>query len=79
MIKKLINETLRPSGKWSIKRLSAFTSFWIAVLYGFAPLVTEFKVHEFVFVGLLGYSATSLGLSVWNKKIKAPHSNAQEY
>jgi hypothetical protein len=70
MIKKLINETLRPSGKWSIKRLSAFTSFWIAVIYAFAPLFTQFKVHEFVFVGLLGYSATSIGFSVWNKKIE---------
>jgi hypothetical protein len=77
MIRKLINETLRPSGKWSIKRLSAFTSFWIAVLYAFAPLVTTFKVHEFVFIGLLTYSATSLGLSVWNKKIKELHSTAQ--
>lgn len=69
MIKKLINETLRPSGKWSIKRLSAFTSFWIATFYAFAPLLTPFKVHEFVFVGLLGYSATAIGLSVWNKAI----------
>jgi len=70
MIKELINETLRPSGKWSIKRLSAFTSFWIAVLYAFAPLVTTFKVHEFVFVGLLTYSATAIGLTVWSKKIE---------
>jgi hypothetical protein len=69
MIEKLINETLRPSGKWSIKRLSAFTSFWIAVFYAFAPLVASFEVHEFVFVGLLGYSATAIGLSVWNKSI----------
>jgi len=69
MIKELINETLRPSGKWSIKRLSAFTSFWIGVVYAFVPLVTTFKVHEFVFIGLLTYSATAIGLSVWNKKI----------
>ena len=27
MIKKLIKDTLKPNGKWSIKRLSAFTSF----------------------------------------------------
>jgi len=70
MIRKLINETLRPSGKWSIKRIGAFTSFWVAIVYAFAPLFKDFKVHEFVFVGLLTYSATALGLTVWNKKIK---------
>jgi hypothetical protein len=70
LIKELINETLKPNGKWSIKRLSAFTSFWMAVIYALIPLFNPFKVHEFVFVGLLTYSATSLGLSVWNKKIK---------
>jgi hypothetical protein len=65
MIKELIEETLKPNGKWSIKRLSAFTS----VIYALIPLFKPFKVHEFVFVGLLTYSATSLGLTVWNKKI----------
>ena len=78
MIKKLIKDTLKPNGKWSIKRLSAFTSFWMAILYAFLPLVNPFKVHEFVFVGLLTYSAASIGLTVWNKKIKEPHSPAQE-
>jgi hypothetical protein len=71
MIKELINETLKPNGKWSIKRLSAFTSFWIAVLYALLPLFKPFKVHEFVFVGLLTYSATAIGLTVWSKKIKS--------
>lgn len=70
MIKKLINETLRPSGKWSIKRLGAFSSFWIAIVYAFTPIVYNIKIHEFVFIGLLGYSAAALGLSVWNKQIK---------
>jgi hypothetical protein len=78
MIKELINETLKPNGKWSIKRLSAFTSFWIAVMYALLPLFKPFKVHEFVFVGLLTYSATAIGLTVWNKKIKEPHSPAQD-
>jgi hypothetical protein len=78
MIKELIEDTLKPNGKWSIKRLSAFTSFWMAVIYALIPLFKPFKVHEFVFVGLLTYSATSLGLTVWNKKIKEPHSTAQD-
>ena len=70
MIKKLINETLKREGKWSIKRLSAFTSFWMAVFYAIIPLFKPFKVHEFVFVGLLTYSATAIGMTVWNKKIE---------
>lgn len=69
-MKKLINETLRPNGKWSIKRLGAFTSFFAAILYALLPLFRTFKVHEFVFVGLLTYSATAIGLTVWNKSIK---------
>ena len=70
MIKKLISDTLKPNGKWSIKRLSAFTSFWVAIAYAALPLFKNFKVHEFVFVGLLTYSATAIGLTVWNKSIK---------
>jgi len=50
----------------------------MAVIYALIPLFKPFKVHEFVFVGLLTYSATSLGLTVWNKKIKEPHSPAQD-
>lgn len=70
MIKDLIKETLRPNGKWSIKRLGAFTAFWAAILYAILPLFKPFKVHEFVFVGLLTYSATALGLTVWSKSMK---------
>lgn len=72
MIKKFINDTLKPNGKWSIKRISAFTSFWLAIIYAFVPLLYPFKVHEFVFVGLLAYSSASIGLTVLNKKIKEP-------
>jgi hypothetical protein len=42
----------------------------MAILYALLPLLKPFKVHEFVFVGLLTYSATAIGLTVWNKKIK---------
>ncbi len=70
MIRKIISDTLKPNGKWSIKRLSAFTSFWVAIAYASLPLFQDFKVHEFVFVGLLTYSATAIGLTVWNKSIE---------
>lgn len=69
-MRKLINDTLKPNGKWSIKRLSAFTSFWFAIAYAFTPICTTFKVEEFVFIGLLTYSATAIGLTVYNKSLK---------
>jgi hypothetical protein len=69
-MRKLINETLKPGGKWSMKRIGAFTSFWMAIIYAFIPVFAVIEVKEFVFVGLLTYSATAIGLTVWNKKIK---------
>jgi hypothetical protein len=75
-MKKIIADTLKPSGKWSIKRLGAFTSFWAAILYALLPLWgKQFEVHEFVFVGLITYSATAIGLTVWNKSIKSDETN----
>jgi len=73
-LKKLIAETLQPNGKWSMKRIGAFTSFWIAIVYAFAPIFAVIEIKEFVFVGLLTYSATSIGLTVWNKKIEKHES-----
>jgi hypothetical protein len=75
-MKKIIADTLKPNGKWSIKRLGAFTSFWAAIAYALLPLYgKQFEVHEFVFVGLLTYSATAIGLTVWNKSIKSDETH----
>ena len=75
-MRKIINDTLKPNGKWSMKRIGAFTSFWAAILYALLPLWgKQFEVHEFVFVGLLTYSATAIGLTVWNKSIKSDETN----
>jgi hypothetical protein len=57
-----------------MKRIGAFTSFWIAIVYAFAPIFAVIEIKEFVFVGLLTYSATSIGLTVWNKKIEKHES-----
>jgi len=62
-MKKLIYDTLAPKGTFEQKRVASFTAFWVAcgfVLYG---------VHSEVVFGFLGYSATAIGLNVWNKKI----------
>jgi len=62
-MKKLIYDTLAPKGTFEQKRVASFTAFWVAC--GF----TLYGVHSEVIFGFLGYSATAIGLNVWNKKI----------
>lgn len=58
---KIIDDTLKTNGKWSQKRLLTFSSFFIAVIYGFTPIVMrDFEIHEFVFLGFLGAGGFSL-------------------
>lgn len=58
---KIIKDTLQNNGKWSQKRLLTFSTFFVAVIYVFAPLVKEsFDVKEFVFLGFLGAGGFSL-------------------
>jgi hypothetical protein len=62
-MKKIIYDTLAPSGKFEQKRVASFTAFWVAVglaTYGF---------HYDIVLIFIGYSATAIGLNVWNKKI----------
>ena len=76
---KIVNDTLKENGKWSIKRISAFTAFWIATVYAFCPLFfPTFVVHEFVFWGFVTYSATGILGTVWNKKIDKPNIQSNE-
>ena len=66
----LTTDTLAPKGKYELKRVAAFVSFHFAFIYSMIPIIVRgFEVQEFVFIGLLGYSATAIGLNVWNKKI----------
>jgi hypothetical protein len=62
-MKKIILDTLAPKGTFEQKRVASFTSFWVAVglaVYGF---------HYDIVLIFIGYSATAIGLNVWNKKI----------
>jgi len=55
---KMIRDTMMINGRWSQKRIMIFSSFWIATLYAFTPLVApKFEVHEFVFLGFIGGGA----------------------
>ncbi len=48
------------NNKYSQRRIMTFTSFWIATIYAFLPLFTDFEVKEFVFIGFLGAGGFSL-------------------
>lgn len=66
---KIINDTLKtPSGKWSRKSLTAFTSFVFALIYESGlPIIFKIETKEYVFITLLALTATSLGLTVVDK------------
>lgn len=58
---KILKDTLQNKGRWSQKRLMTFSSFFIAVIYAFVPLVkSDFEVKEFVFLGILASGGFSL-------------------
>lgn len=63
-MKKLILDTLAPKGTFEHKRIASFTAYWSATIFGFMYPNSEF------FYGWLAYSATAIGLNVWNKKIE---------
>lgn len=67
---KIISDTLKTNGKWSIKRLAGISGFYFALIYAFVPIwKPDFIIHEFVFWGFITFAATAIGLTVWNKKI----------
>jgi hypothetical protein len=58
---KILTDTLKSNGKWSQKRLMTFSSFFVATLYAFLPMIdSKFDVKEFVFLGFLGAGGFSL-------------------
>jgi hypothetical protein len=69
-LRKVISDTLKPKGRYELKRMAAISAFFAALMYAFIPIFKpEFIVLEFVFWGFVTYSASAIGLSVWNKKI----------
>ncbi len=58
---KILEDTLQVNGKWSQKRIMAFSSFWVATIYAFIPaFVIGFDVKEFVFLGFIGGGAYAI-------------------
>jgi hypothetical protein len=63
ILKDLINDTLRPKGKFEHKRIQSVSSFYGALIYAFLPsFIPTFEVKEFVFIGFLAVG----GYSVYN-------------
>lgn len=57
----MIKDTLIVNGKYSQKRIMTFSSFWIATIYAFLPLIdSSFDVKEFVFLGFIGAGGWSM-------------------
>ena len=58
---KIIKDTLQNKSKWSQKRIMTFSTFFIATIYAFLPLVKDgFDVKEFVFIGFMTAGGFSL-------------------
>ena len=68
---QVIRDLLQTNGKWSFKRVTAIYVLNIAILYAFLPaFVINFTVLEFVMMSLIGYSASMVGMTVWQKKLE---------
>jgi hypothetical protein len=68
-MKKLIRDTMMENGEYSMKRVSAFTAFWIAQLYIVAVHIWDWKVMEFVYEWLMGWSFLAVTGTVVDKKL----------
>lgn len=76
---KIIDDTLKTNGKWSIKRIAGISGFYCAVIYAFVPIFkTDFIVLEFVFWGFITFGASAIGMTVWNKKIDKPNEETEK-
>lgn len=75
-LNKLIDDTLRVKGKWSMKRLTVFITFkFVLVLGVFIVISDTFLQREInrysldVFNSLLLFLATLMGITEFGKKI----------
>lgn len=67
-MKKLFKDILQTNGKWSYKRITSLYILNVAIIYAVLPIwFKNFDVVEFVFIALIGYSATMVGVNAWEK------------
>ena len=78
-MKKIVKDILMSNGKWSYKRITALYILNMALLYAYLPAIKEnFEVKEFVFMALLTYSGTMVGVVAWEKKNINKSTNTEE-
>jgi hypothetical protein len=69
-MKKLLLDLLATNGKWSFKRVTAIYVLNVSIVYAFTPAIfPKFEVMEFVMMALIGYSASMVGMTVWQKSL----------
>ena len=64
-LKKTIKDTLAPNERFELKRVASFSAFVIGTIYAFVRLAPSIEVYY----GFMAYSATAIGMNVWNKKV----------
>lgn len=85
VINKIIDDTLKSRGKWSMKRLTAFVVVLFILILGsfivLSDLVLEKEVNKYsieVFNSLLIFEATLMGISEFGKKITNKELKTEE-
>lgn len=72
----MLKDLLQTNGKWSFKRVTAIYVLNIAILYAFMPLFRPtFTVLEFVMMSLIGYSASMVGMTLWQKNLESKNES----
>jgi hypothetical protein len=72
------NDTLKPKGKYELKRALAVQGFTFVIIYVFIPVfIPAFDVKEFVVFSLLAFSGTCIGVAL-QEKIKIDNLTNKE-
>lgn len=67
--KGLLNDILKPEGRYEKKRVITIISLILAFIYPFTPLLNEtFVVHEFVVAAMFTFIAAIVKFAVDDKK-----------
>ncbi len=67
---KIIKDLLQTNGKWSFKRVTAIYVLNVAIIYAFLPIwYPKFPILEFVMMSFIGYSASMIGMTIWQKNL----------
>lgn len=78
-MKQVLKDLLQTNGKWSFKRVTAIYVLNVAIIYAFLPLrFVNFNVLEFVMVALIGYSASMVGMTVWQKTAETKKEETEQ-